>query len=185
MKFLNYLTGVVSLLGLVAASPAPPSTDVEAVAKRDAASINAALLNAQAKAVALEYIFGNATSADDIPAIESAGDDLVAAIDNANTVAAASASLSLIDALGFAGTVSSLQDTVDDLISTVESQKPLVVSLGYVDTLLEFLDTLQTSVNTFGDTILTKIPAIAVSIAQGYIDDLNQSIADVIAYYTT
>jgi hypothetical protein len=184
MRFFSYLTGAVSLVGLVAALPSQLS-EVDAASKRDATTINAALVAAQAKAVTLEYIFGNATSAADIPAIESAGDDLVAAIQNAQAVAAASAALSLIDALGFAGTVSSLQKTVDNLVTTVEDQKPLVVALDYVDTLLEFLDTLQTAVNDFGTTILTKIPAVAVSIAQGYIDDLNQSIADVITYYTT
>lgn len=184
MKFSTYLTSFLSLAGIAAALPSAVSPPPGLV-RRSAIEIRNALEAAQAKAVALGDLFEAATGASAIPGIEAAGDELVASINSANTVAAASVELTLIEALGFAGTVTSLQNTIDDLVAVVEEKKPLVEEIDYVDELLAYLTELQAATNTFGATILTKIPAAAKSIAQGYIDDLNETLAGVVAYYTS
>lgn len=184
MKFSVFLTSFVSLAGIAAALPSAVSSPSDLV-RRSAIEIRNALEAAQAKAVALGDLFEAATDASAIPGIETAGEELVASINSANTVAAASDELTLIEALGFAGTVTSLQNTIDDLVAVVEEKKPLVEEIDYVDELLAYLTELQTATNTFGATILTKIPAAAKSIAQGYIDDLNETLAGVVAYYTS
>ncbi|KAI1880246.1 hypothetical protein JX265_001867 [Neoarthrinium moseri] len=190
MKFFNYLTGFVSLASAVAALPsglssAAADASTSDLAKRDAIAIRQALEAAQAKAVALGDLFEAATDTSDVPGIEAAGDELVASINSAEDVAAASNPLTLIEALGFVNTVTSLQNTIDDLTTVVKAKKPFVVQVGYVDELLTYLGELQTATNAFGTTILTKVPAAARSIAQGYIDDLNASVADVITFYTS
>jgi hypothetical protein len=184
MKFTNYLTGFASLASIAVALPSGNSVPTDLV-RRSAIEIRNALEAAQAKAVTLGDLFEAATDASAIPGIETAGADLVDSINSAEQIAAASNELTLIEALGFAGTVTSLEGTIDDLVSVVEEKKPLVEEIDYVGELLAYLTELQAATNAFGVTILTKVPDAAKSIAQGYIDDLNETLAEVVAYYTS
>jgi hypothetical protein len=62
-------------------------------------------------ATVLQYLFGNATSADDIPAIASASEDLIASIQSGQSAANASDILTLDQASDVSIAISELQLT--------------------------------------------------------------------------
>lgn len=94
-----------------------------------------------------------------------------------------SPALTLVQALGFASTIQSLQNTVDSTLDVVVSKKPQVDALGLTSEVHQNLVDLKAAINSFGTAFLAKVPTAAQSTAQGYINDFNASFDAAIAKY--
>lgn len=93
--------------------------------------------------------------------------------------------MTLVEVLGFASTVSQLQKTLDSTIDVVIAKKPQVTALGLATEVHDTLIAQKAAIGAFGTVLLTKVPAAARSIAQGYINSFNASFDRAITAYAS
>ncbi|KAH7014500.1 hydrophobic surface binding protein A-domain-containing protein [Microdochium trichocladiopsis] len=183
MLFKNVFVAATALFGFAAASPVGVAE--KSVLPRQASAIKTALLAAQAQTITLRDTFAAATGTDpnEVTTLRAQSASLLNSINAATAVVQASPALTLLDVLGFASTVSSLQQTLDSTLDVVVSKKPQVDSLGLTAEVHQTLLDQKAAIDNFGVVLLTKVPTAAKSIAQGYINNFDASFNTAIAAY--
>lgn len=165
MKFLHILLPLTALTSLVASQ---------------ATIIRGVLTTIQAEAAELRTAFDT----EDPVLIQAAGEDLLVAIDQGIIAVEASRPLSLLETLGFANQILTLQTEVGATADAAIAKKSVAETYGLVDEVREAFTEGRASVAVLGQVLLTKVPTTLHPLATDLLNSVDAAFAEVIEAYS-
>lgn len=166
MKLLNVLLPLTALTGFVASQ---------------ATVIRGVLTTIQAEAAELRAAFDT----EDPVLIQASGEELLVAIDEGIVTVEGSRTLSLLESLGFANQILTLQEEVQATADAAIAKKPVAETYGLVDEVRDAFTQGRAKVTVLGDVLLTKVPATLHPLAIDLLNEVDAAFAEVIEAYST
>lgn len=127
--------------------------------------------------------YGDAFAAADAPAIQSVGDELLQTVQDGLVTVQAASPIGLLDAIALRATMEALQVSVDAAYGTAVSQQPAVDGLGIGGAVHDDFVAQRDAVGDLGAAIVSKVPALVQGTAQGFVDEIDDTLAAAVAAY--
>ncbi|KAH7349808.1 hypothetical protein B0T11DRAFT_134868 [Plectosphaerella cucumerina] len=128
-------------------------------------------------------VYGDAFTAGSGPDITASGNELLATAQAGIPIVQGATAIGLIEAIQLRTTIESLQVSVEDTYGTAVSQVAVVDALGLKAATQAAFIAQRATVATLGAALVSKVPALVRATAQGFVDEIDATIAAAIAAY--